>query len=49
MKEVIKNSAIKGYHEFQVRSHKAAEILILVTPYLLFNKSNLIVRLILTG
>ena len=38
MELVTQNSAIKGYHEFQVRSHKDLEILILATPILLLTR-----------
>ena len=34
MKIEIQNSAIKGYHEFHVKSHKDLEMLILAAPTL---------------
>ena len=32
---MIRNSAVKCYHEFYVRPHKDLQILILTTPFLL--------------
>ena len=38
MKIVIQKSAIKGYHEFNIRQHKDLEMLIMVTPNLLLTR-----------
>ena len=41
MKVVIQNSAIKGRHEFHLKTHKDLEMLILSTSFLLLTRLTL--------